>query len=80
MRGKLIIDPVEDAARRLIERRSDLFEGGPWLAETPMDFELPPICIGCGEQAFRRGGLIGFLHASDCPAFDLAVALGEEES
>lgn len=69
---------VEDAARRLIQRRSDLFEGGPWLAEAEHDFSHPPICIGCGSQAFRQGELIGFVHRGDCPAFDLAVALGEE--
>jgi len=69
---------VEDAARRLIQRRSDLFEGGAWLAETPPDFSKPPVCIGCGEKAFSTVFGMGFMHASDCPAFDLAVALEED--
>jgi hypothetical protein len=74
------VNAVEDAARRLIQRRSDLFEGGPWLAESPPNFSVLPICIGCGAQA--AGSSIGviFMHVSDCPAFDLAVALSEEEA
>ena len=71
---------VEDAARRLIERRSEKFLGGPWLAESPSDFSKPPICIGCGAEGRVGPEYMSFLHASDCPAFDLAVALGEEES
>ena len=67
-------DALLDAARRLMER------GDPWLAVSPPRYTEPPVCLGCGVEAFQASeGAIGFVHTPDCAAFDLAQAVMELE-